>query len=872
MSDDTLTATDIATLGADGKVDTIVFTTPRTLTNAQFAAASTKLSTDQNITISDEALSGEDVAALGTNDKVDTIRDSSQTLTLAQYTAAKDKLDAADAITVSDNALTATDIATLGADNKVDTIRVAAATLTLAQYNAPSAKLNAADAITVSDDTLTAAQIATLGADGKVDTIRVATATLTLEQYNAASLKLDAADTITVSDDTLTSAQIATLGADNKVDTIRVAAATLTLAQYSAPSAKLNITDTITISDNTLTAAQIATLGADVKVDTIRVASATLTLEQYNAASAKLNAADAITVDDNTLTGAQIATLGTDPKVDTIRDTSQSLTLEQYTAAKDKLNAADAITVSDDTLTAADIATLGVDNKVDTIRVATATLTVAQFNAASAKLNASDTITVEDTASSLVSLTGSNKIDSIIVNNDASISQLASIHGNKNASSVVTYGVVADTGANLAANAGSYISANREVTVTNAATIAQLTTIDGLTTGQLNYTAVSDTALNLINDRLTNLEAGTYVIDTVETVTIARSATVTVADAEILGTITGISQLSGAAFLTVRDTSALIINFINDGYVNTFGNSNVILSVSGNFSQVELDQYMALENEDTYPTVQLNLAFATDTLSLEQARWVSSHGSTASMNIYTPEDEGVSDTDLVTVSSTTTLSQSNLLKAMVAAGYKNITYDGSASDVGLNINLTGVGTTITDRVLVVNGGDFNDTIVGTSRGETIQGGLGKDTLRGGLGADIFEFALLDSKAISAATINTANIDTILDFNKTQLDVIKFTNISVASNAASSGVGSADIATGLATFNAADDTLSERITAIVNTLGTSSTGAAVQWKQISDSYIFISDGTAGLSDQDVLIKLTGVAGNGLIDNGDTISLA
>ena len=821
--------------------------------------------------MTDDGLTAAQIATLGADTKVDTIRVAAATLDLTQYNAAKDKLSADDAITVDDNTLTGAQIATLGADPKVDTIRDSSQSLTLEQYTAAKDKLNAADAITISDNTLTASDIATLGADNKVDTIRVATATLSLTQYNAASLRLDAADTITVSDDTLTSAQIATLGADNKVDTIRVAAATLTLAQYSAPSAKLNITDTITISDNTLTAAQIETLGADVKVDTIRVASATLTLEQYNAASAKLNAADAITVDDNTLTGAQIATLGADPKVDTIRDSSQSLTLEQYTAAKDKLNAADAITISDNTLTASDIATLGADNKVDNIRVATTTLTVAQFNAASAKLNASDTITIEDTVSNLVSLTGSNKIDSIIVNNEASISQLASIHGNKNASSVVTYGVVADTGANLAANAGSYISANREVTVTNAATIAQLTTIDGLTTGQLNYTAVSDTALNLINDRLTNLEAGTYVTDTVETVTIARSATVTVADAEILGTITGISQLSGAAFLTVRDTSALIINFINDGYVNTFGNSNVILSVSGNFSQVELDQYMALENEDTFPTVQLNLAFATDTLSLEQARWVSSHGSTASMNIYTPEDEGVSDTDLVTVSSTTTLSQSNLLKAMVAAGYKNITYDGSASDVGLNINLTGVGTSITDRVLVVNGGDFNDTIVGTSRGETIQGGLGKDTLRGGLGADIFEFALLDSKAISAETISTTNIDTISDFNRTQGDVIKFTNISVASDVTSSGVGSANIATGLATFNGADDTTNERITAIVNTLGTSSEGSAVNWQQGSDTFVFISDGIAGLSNQDVLIKLTGVTAQGLTDNGNTISL-
>ena len=76
------------------------------------------------------------------------------------------------------------------------------------------------------------------------------------------------------------------------------------------------------------------------------------------------------------------------------------------------------------------------------------------------------------------------------------------------------------TASNLATNTGSYVAADKNVTVSDAATIAQLTTINADNgNGTLTYTALEDTTSNLATN------TGSYV---------AADKNVTVSDGEPL--------------------------------------------------------------------------------------------------------------------------------------------------------------------------------------------------------------------------------------------------------------------------------------------------------------------------------------------------
>jgi hypothetical protein len=379
-----------------------------TLTKAQFSAiTSAKLTANDNIIVSDVTLLAAEIATLGTDTKVDTIRAATQVLTKVQYAAASAKLDAADTISVVDSSLTAAEIALLGADSKVDNIGAAVQALTKVQYAAASAKLNTVDVISVIDDSLTAAEIAILGADTKVDNIGAAIQLLTAAQFTAAGAKLRSVDTVTIADTgaAIAAAIVAIAAEATVVDVINATdntAITLTKAQLATiTSAKLTTDDNIIVNDSTLLATEIATLGADTKIDAIRAATQSLDKTQYAAASAKLSTADSITVTDNTLDAAGIATLGADTKVDFIRAATQTLDTTQFSAAVAKLNAADTINIVDTgTALATAIAALTTNvGKITTIDSNTnaLSLTAAQAVVLGAKLTAADVVTITNT-------------------------------------------------------------------------------------------------------------------------------------------------------------------------------------------------------------------------------------------------------------------------------------------------------------------------------------------------------------------------------------------------------------------------------------------------------------------------------------------
>jgi Ca2+-binding RTX toxin-like protein len=157
---------------------------------------------------------------------------------------------------------------------------------------------------------------------------------------------------------------------------------------------------------------------------------------------------------------------------------------------------------------------------------------------------------------------------------------------------------------------------------------------------------------------------------------------------------------------------------------------------------------------------------------------------------------------------------------------------------------------------VLGGTDGADSVSGGDAADTITGGAGADTVTGGNGADTFSFA-----AGVTGTPSATNFDVITDY-VSGTDIITFTGgITKFATAVTAAAGTAGVTvtTGVVTFDAADDTLAEKITAVENALNAAAAGNALIFQDGADSYIFITDGIAGVGSDDVLIKLVGVTG-------------
>lgn len=179
-----------------------------------------------------------------------------------------------------------------------------------------------------------------------------------------------------------------------------------------------------------------------------------------------------------------------------------------------------------------------------------------------------------------------------------------------------------------------------------------------------------------------------------------------------------------------------------------------------------------------------------------------------------------------------------------------------------NIDLSGVqgfGAKIT-------GNAADNVIVGTRLADTITGGEGFDTLTGGAGSNVFTFSNTSTKDASDTKFDTitdwrSGTDNRIDFSS---DLIVKTTPDVAGEVASVS------SKGVVTFNAADNTLALHIAAVADAYSTAN--AVVVWQEGSDAFVFISDSAAGLTSNDVIIKLTGVTvGSGLTIAGGDITL-
>ena len=196
---------------------------------------------------------------------------------------------------------------------------------------------------------------------------------------------------------------------------------------------------------------------------------------------------------------------------------------------------------------------------------------------------------------------------------------------------------------------------------------------------------------------------------------------------------------------------------------------------------------------------------------------------------------------------------------------------------GTNVANTITGGTGVDTIISVGG---KDTIDGGAGNDIITGGGNADTITGGAGVDTFNFspdanngtgALLGAN--TTAALIAESHDVITDYSGTSRgdnDVITNTlgNFLVEASGGNAAAGTAVIsANGLASFDAADNTLAEQITAVAAAieLTTGATaGEAAVWVNGANTYLFISDGVAGVTGNDIVVELTGIAATTGID--------
>ena len=105
------------------------------------------------------------------------------------------------------------------------------------------------------------------------------------------------------------------------------------------------------------------------------------------------------------------------------------------------------------------------------------------------------------------------------------------------------------------------------------------------------------------------------------------------------------------------------------------------------------------------------------------------------------------------------------------------------------------------------------------------------------------------------------------------DSLNSAAITLGANTKPAGVGTAQIsAQGVATFDVADTTLAQHISAVASALGAGAAGGSVVWAEPdtnggqAHSYLYITDGFAGASSTDLLVELVGVP----VTGGITVS--
>jgi Ca2+-binding RTX toxin-like protein/mRNA-degrading endonuclease HigB of HigAB toxin-antitoxin module len=258
----------------------------------------------------------------------------------------------------------------------------------------------------------------------------------------------------------------------------------------------------------------------------------------------------------------------------------------------------------------------------------------------------------------------------------------------------------------------------------------------------------------------------------------------------------------------------------------------------------------------------------------------------------TVTDLGNGGADVLVVSSGATVN-ATVTSAWTATSASSNSGTSTLTTAGLAVNLAAItggtsGFTVTNtgtatrligsaRADSLTGGTGNDTLIGGAGNDRLVGGVGNDRLTGGAGADtmtggdgrdVFVF----TPGNSGKTGNT--LDRITDYAIGAAgtgDLIDFSAaLTVGGSTAAASSAQASIASnGVTSFGASSGTtladalldITARFTAATNSAGEF---AFFKVNNVGNFYLFISDGTAGVTANDVLVELVGISSISSID--------
>ena len=454
--------------------------------------------------------------------------------------------------------------------------------------------------------------------------------------------------------------------------------------------------------------------------------------------------------------------------------------------------------------------------------------------------------------------------------------------------------------------------------VMGAATAAStITTGSGADT--VTATAAVDYTINLGdgNDTLTTADAAgeLTIADTINggngtdvlSIVSAEAATLddsTTADAAVLAKITNFERLRISDAVGANlDLTALGYNYFS---VTTALAADRTLTVASNFT-IESRLAAAQANDYIISMTGANAAGSnSDTINIVMnADLTENDALTASFDLaginivnIASQDRGdtAADTDGLGDEGYTidlagaTATNSASIKTVNITGTQAVSYTVNAATTSLETidasgnaaTATGLGGIVTVvatayaglQGLVIKGGAGRDVLTGSTLNDAITGGAGNDTINGGVGADVLTgsagtdtFALTAAASFTGGTPSATVFEEITDYAK-GVDIIDETvaAMTLSTDASQTTVNAAtasiSLTTGIATFNAADDTLAERIAAVNAGLaaGTEATNQIAIFEFSGSTYVYIYDNTADTVDAaDGLIKLTGVTG-------------
>jgi len=463
----------------------------------------------------------------------------------ATVTLLNDLNEATSGIVTATIAGSAEELAELSAGDNAYSVTVNASAATVAEL----AAINAATTLLVNASAVTsisgsAAEFNSLLAAVTASEISLGnfaatvTGTVTVAQLNALDAVTDGVITATISG---TAAELDVLAESNNAYTITVTD-TATLAQLASIDAA---------TSGTLTYAGITGVSADFfQADNVSpsdlamayLAGHAVTVTGGNVTVAQANMLDSLTGQPVTAslsgTAAELAMLSGTNNVYSISvtDTATLAQLASIDAATTGALSYQGITGSETAFFTADGSATLTDEANDyvtgnhAVTVAVGELNAAQAQALADKTTGLVTASVSDTAAALAGLTPGSNLFNVSVTDEATVAQLTAIDAATAGS--LTYGTVTGTAAELYADArlnngaGVYVSGSHPVTVIDNPTVIQLNTINQATDGNV-IASISGTAAQLVGLVASDNSYSITITDTptAEQLVIIRAAT-----------------------------------------------------------------------------------------------------------------------------------------------------------------------------------------------------------------------------------------------------------------------------------------------------------------------------------------------------------